>query len=431
MKDTTARKSGLHESIRLITVLLFFLFLTPGLLLPPRRPGFPDSRAYYLAYALICLIFLGMELTEYLRWSYRYKKTLQPRIFFFIRLGLILLPVLLYLLKITTPEFFWHLHASQLFILMSLLPFYAYFAFPRKVSLAFLIVSVLLSLSYELLVKGAGDWEVVKLGFLMYRTLTYVIFYALAWLLDRQKKDSEENRQLMEELRASESRLREYAGRIAHTVALEERTRIARDIHDSLGHSLTAIKIQLTKAIAYADVDREEADRAVKAAKATADDAMSDIRDSLKGLNGKEAVISLKDSLPLLVQRLEENGIEVDYTFEGSERDYNYSVLMGLYRFVQEGVTNILKHASPGRVKLTVTFGQEEGMITLADDGRGFTMNEKHLWSEEADHYGLMGLVRRIELVRGRMTVQSSPGGGTVLSASVPRDPVSLLGEKK
>ncbi len=430
--DTLGKKTGLSEGIRLISVLLFFLFLIPGLLLPPKRPySSTGNLLYYLNNGFLCLLFIGLEFMEYFRWSYRYGTRRIRRVFFLIRFLAILIPPVLFLSLYPADDFFWHFHLNMSLMFLGLLPFYAYFAFPRRISLIFLIIASLIPLGYEVFLKGMGEWDLTKLGFMMYRTLTFVFFYVLAWLLDRQNRSLEENRQLLEELRESESRLREYAGRIAHTVALEERTRIARDIHDSLGHSLTAIKIQLTKAIAYAPVDRDESDRAVKAAKATADDAMSDVRESLKGLNGRESIISLKDAFPLFVNRLRENGIEVTYTLTGEERDYNYSVLMGLYRFVQEGVTNILKHASPGQVILTASFGPEEGEVCLSDDGKGFVLDEKTLWNDETDHYGLKGLIRRIELVRGRMTVESAPGKGTTLCAVVPRDPVSLLGEGK
>ena len=313
---------------------------------------------------------------------------------------------------------------SHLFMLLSLFPFYAYFALPRPVGFGILTVCIAAPLVQQLVISGGKPWDSTSVGFLTYRILTVIFFYGLAWLLDAEKKRSEENRRLLRRLRASDSRLREYADRVAGTVALEERTRLARDIHDSLGHALTAIKIQLSKAVAYHDVDLDESFAAVNAARETADDAMKDIRESLGRLNGEAAAITLAEGLPRLVNRLDDSGVEVQYRYQGSEEGYNYSVLMGLYRFVQEGVTNILKHASASRASLIVEFGPAEATAELNDNGTGFNPAEPES-DPVTDHYGLRGLRRRLELVRGTMEVVSKPGEGTRLFARVPKDPVA------
>ena len=108
-----------------------------------------------------------------------------------------------------------------------------------------------------------------QLGFLVFRTVGIVFFYLLAWFWDTERRRSQENRRLLTELHASQRQLRQYASDLGKTVALEEGTRLARDIHDNIGHALTAIGIQLTKALAYFDVEAEQSRQAVIAAHTT------------------------------------------------------------------------------------------------------------------------------------------------------------------
>lgn len=415
------------ESIRLTTITLFLMFISPVLVIPHKmQEGSSLPLFFFVVYFFVCLLFMGMEIFEYVQWSYNLPRRASPKGLFFLRLALILLPTLVVALRESVVTKDWMEHFSRVFMLIGILPFYAYFAFPRRVSLSILISLLSFSLFFDFVLLGRGFTSVFEITFPIYRTLTYLFLYALAWLLERQQQSSRENKKLLSELRASENQLREYAGRIAQTVALEERTRLAQDIHDSLGHSLTVVKIQQSKALAYLKVDLDESERALLAAKVSAEDAMSDIRASLKRLNGGEAVLSLKESLPDFVKMLKENELTVVYDYSGDEKGYNYSVLMGLYRLIQEGITNVLKHADAGAVRIKADFGSDEATLELADDGKGFVLGEDYLADKESEQYGLKGLVRRMELVNGHLEISSEPGEGTTLKARVPRNPLAV-----
>ncbi len=381
---------------------------------------------------LISILYLALEIFEYTHRSYHFKDTALSRLLFGLRLLILAipyigLPLVNRFIGPVGSKYIQFAMPSQTFMLLSLIPFYAHFAFSRSLSLFILILSLAIPIGFEFIARDTSHWDTNVLGFLTYRTLAILFFYVLAGLLSAERKKSEENKRLMERLKASEARLREYADRVAHTVALEERTRLARDIHDSLGHALTAIKIQLSKAEAYRDVDADESMTAVKAARTTAEDAMKDIRESLGRINGVDAAVSLATGLPRLVKLLEDGGLQVEYRYTGSEDGYNYSVLMGLFRFVQEGVTNILKHAEASKASLIVELGPTEARVELTDDGIGFSVPEEDSEKKQSG-YGLRGLRGRLELVRGVMTIASKPGEGTSLCAVAPRDPVALIG---
>ncbi|MDC7126057.1 MAG: sensor histidine kinase [Spirochaetales bacterium] len=423
-----------NDSIRLISISMFIIFLLPGIMVPHFiRENARTMIIYYSLYSTVFFLIMGLEFIEFFKFSYRYETLFIPRIFFLIRTIVVISPIFFVLFNYIDygsldkiSKFVIH----QMTFLLSILPFYAYYAFSRKTSIIFLVLISLVAIFSD--IKPLEDLisDITFLSFLMYRLFTYVLLYALAWLLDKEKKHMDENKTLMDKLVTSEARSRNYAERVAHTVALEERTRIARDIHDSLGHSLTAIKIMLAKAEAYINIDEKETIKAIKAAKGSADDAIRDVRISLKNLNGQELSGNIRTSLIQFIKSLEENEIEVSYKITGNEEDFNYSVLLSLYRFVQEGITNILKHASAKHVYLDIDFKKNDAKFVLMDDGKGFNFTPEMLTEDESDHYGLNGLFRRIELVRGSLTVNSTPGKGTKLTAYVPKNPLEIMEER-
>ena len=417
-----------QDAIRLIIVLLYFLFLLPGILVGNKYRGtdFASSIGFTTILSVGAL-FLLLELLEFFRWSYEYDTPLIPRVLFFLRLVLLTIPVSITL--IYTGSVAESHGLSLILVYAGLMPYYAYYAFPKAISLPLLIAVVVLPPLTTTPPPPPEGVDGNLLGIIMYRTLSVIFFYLLAWLTDMERRRDRENRLLVKKLTESESRIRDFAERVGQVVALEERTRLARDIHDSLGHALTAIKIQLSKAEAYQSVNPDESAAAVKAAKETADDAMKDIRESLGRLNGDGAAVSLAEALPVLAKRMEDAGLEVEYTYSGSEDGYNYSVLMGLYRCAQEGVTNILKHSRADRAVLKLELGPELAVLEIGDDGVGFEVGQKSESDGGTGRYGLRGLRHRLELVRGIFTVKSVSGEGTRLIASVPRDPVKIIGE--
>ena len=182
----------------------------------------------------------------------------------------------------------------------------------------------------------------------------------------------------------------------------------------------------MNKAAAYADIDTSETKAAVEEARKTAAYATKDIRASLDILNSHERISSVADAVPGLLKPLRERDILVSSRILGSEKDYNHMVLLGIYRLIQEGVTNILRHSEANNVKLNIHFGEHFADASLKDDGVGFD-SDAH--SGKDDHYGLTGLQRRLEMAGGHLDIVSEPGGGCELKVRLMKDPVRLSGE--
>jgi signal transduction histidine kinase len=363
---------------------------------------------------------------EYRIWRYTYSTPVVPRTLFVVRVGLVVAAFAISSIISDGSGF-----SPALSSFIPLLAFYAGSVWGVKSGLALLIAFVVIPL-----LKLPGIFrhpeppgpEIV--GFLVFRLALVVIFFLLAWYLRSEQEQRAENRRLVRELEDSRETIRRYAEQVGLTVALEERTRLAREIHDSIGHALTAITIQLTKAQRYQSIDAEESGRAVAAAQETAREAMDDVRRSIGSLNGADPGIAVSDGIRRFARDLESAEIDVHVDVNGEEHGFNYAVLIGIYRFAQEAITNVLKHSSAKTVWITARFGDDEAEVSVRDDGVGFDPEELPAF-HEAHHVGLRGLRNRLELVRGQLEIESRRGGGTTITARVPRNPLTLIGGQK
>ena len=241
--------------------------------------------------------------------------------------------------------------------------------------------------------------------------------FLLARALARDAEDQVKLETLHASLETSHRELRASTERIAEFAATEERNRLARDIHDSLGHHLAAINIQLQKASAYKERDPERAGDAVKQAQRTVQDALKDVRESVGSLR-KSAPFSFEDALDGLLARMQHGSLKVNLHQTGDSRRYSNLVLMTLYRVIQEGMTNVHKHADASEVCLALDFGPDQVRLNLSDNGSGFDVTD---WqAKQASGFGLVGLQERLGLVGGKLTLRSW-AQATTLTATIPK----------
>jgi signal transduction histidine kinase len=399
-----------EKLIRLAVVVPYYLFNLPlfvHLLFPNESEPLRSGAEMYLIWMLIAclLVYLVLELVEFLAFGYKKQGRWMTLALTGIRLAAWILSVIVSFLLPEIPVY------------DLLIPFFVlslYFVFPVRISFPIMLAST----GYAVLMFFLREAPVLtKFSYFMLipRILNIFILYAFAYFWENTRKRREENEALVKRLHA-------FADGVGRQVALDERTRLALDIHDNLGHSMTVIQIQLNKAEAFFDRDPEGARSSIVYARDAAREAMTEIRQSLDTLNNPGGGFFLKGELSRLIQPLEKNGLAVRFEFRGGQEGYNYAVLLAVFRMVQEGVTNILKHAAARSAGIFIDMGSESGTARVEDDGIGIPGGK-----DPPAGYGLTGLANRLTLVQGRFNVTPRPGGGTILAAEFPRDPVKII----
>jgi signal transduction histidine kinase len=281
-----------------------------------------------------------------------------------------------------------------------------------------------------------ADWYLnrfaVLLAFLFVCGVVFVVVMARAILLEkdfrlREQASRVQAEGLLAQVEQAHRQLQVYSNRVAALATTEERNRVAREIHDSLGHALMAINVQLEKALVYHDSHPQEALQAMRDAKSVAKDALQDVRRSVRALRSEQEAFSCARAVELLVERLRASSLVVDFVLSGNEETFSRQALMTLYRVAQEAFTNIQKHAQASCVQVSLHFAGEEASLRICDDGCGF---DAAAWMQQSERleegYGLRGMRERLTLVGGSFHLQSQPGRGTQLSVTVPGTGMAL-----
>jgi signal transduction histidine kinase len=212
-------------------------------------------------------------------------------------------------------------------------------------------------------------------------------------------------------------RLREYANRIEQNAILEERNRLAREIHDGLGHYLTAVNIQLKAAQAILTQDPEEAARAVNKAQVLTEEALADVRRSVSALRTDQPV-SQKASqvVRILADSTSSDQLAVTCTQSGEEPDLPPHLVFTLYRIAQEALTNVQKHSGATQASIGLDYQTDRLILTIADNGSGMDPSDQ----PAGEHFGLVGLRERVRLMGGETSILTSPGRGVTLRVDIP-----------
>ena len=272
------------------------------------------------------------------------------------------------------------------------------------------------------------------LGALLVITFLMAVIMATSRVVVMERAGRTRAAQLLADLHDAYSRLADYSQQVL--AAMRERNSLARDIHDGLGHYLTTASVQLEKALAYRSINQEVADRAVADSQRLVSEALREVRDTVGALKTTESR-SLIPALDDLAIRLESTGIEVQIRVEGAEEGYTKQALSALFRAAQEGITNIQKHAGARHVWLRLQLGEQEALLDLGDDGRGFdtrTTDDRRQTTDDTQTgtrgrgYGLQSMGERLELVGGSLYVTSHPGQGTHLHIRVPKASPGIAG---
>jgi signal transduction histidine kinase len=220
---------------------------------------------------------------------------------------------------------------------------------------------------------------------------------------------------LLRDLRSAHDELRRHAGEVKELTVAHERARMAREMHDSLGHHLTVITVGLENAERFRRERPEQAWQEVHDAKELTREALLDARrwvHAMRPLRMEQRLIA--EALAALAESFGGTGVNVLFAVQGAAHRLDDDVELVLYRVLQEGLTNTLRHSGARQVRVSVTFGDDSVTLAIADDGGGSPAAP----SERG--FGLASLAERARTVGGTLTEEKGDAGGFTLRVELP-----------
>ncbi len=240
-------------------------------------------------------------------------------------------------------------------------------------------------------------------------TLAVMVFAAVVTELVLREKRARE------ELAEAHERLRDHAAQAEQLATTQERNRLARDIHDGLGHHLTVVQMMLQAARAViGTADTARVDGMLAKAQDQSREALAEVRRSVSALREPRSE-PLADALRALADETSAAGVPTGFEVKGTARDTRADVEESLFRAAQEGLTNVRKHARAEAAKVVLDYGADRVRLEIRDDGLGLAGD-----SPPGNGFGLVGLRERMAGLGGRVSVDSAEGHGLTLTVEVP-----------
>ena len=251
--------------------------------------------------------------------------------------------------------------------------------------------------------SGVGNFVVAS--------IIFAIVWTIAFGVGRKSVEADEARERA--FRAE--REREERARAA---VAEERARIARELHDVVGHSVSVMTVQASGVRRLLRPDQEREREALLVVERTGREALAEMRRMVGVLRRPEEAPALApqpslDHLSRLVDQAREAGLPVELRIEGEAIQLPAGVDLTAYRLVQEGLTNVVKHAQATRAEVFVNYGDGYLEVTVKDDGKG-------LGNGDGGGHGLVGMRERVSVYGGELDAGPQPGGGYRLRAKLP-----------
>jgi two-component system sensor histidine kinase UhpB len=232
---------------------------------------------------------------------------------------------------------------------------------------------------------------------------------------------------LISQLEASNLQLRLLSER-AITAQEDERKRIARSLHDDTGQSLSTLIINLERLEHHLPAENSEMQSRLQSIRQMAQESLECLRSIIYDL--RPAILDDLGLLPAIrwyaQTNLEKSGIQVELNFPAESPDLPQPLTTTLFRITQEAVNNIIRHSQAK--KASITLGFQDSLITLQvrDDGFGFNPVQMSQEAVHLQHWGLVGIQERLELVGGKLAISSDPSQGTTLTVTVPLPQVEV-----
>jgi signal transduction histidine kinase len=250
-----------------------------------------------------------------------------------------------------------------------------------------------------------------QIGEVIFVSLIFAIVWTIGFTLGRKSVEADEAKE-----RAARAELeREEQARLA---VADERARIARELHDVVGHSVSVMTVQASGVRRMLRPDQEREREALLIVERTGREALAEMRRMVGVLRRPEEGPALApqptlEHLDRLVAQAREAGLPVELRIEGEAITLPAGIDLTAYRLVQEGLTNAIKHAQAKRAEVVVHYGDGQIEVMVRDDGKG-------VGNGAGGGHGLVGMRERVSVYGGELDAGPQPGGGYRLRAKLP-----------
>jgi signal transduction histidine kinase len=250
---------------------------------------------------------------------------------------------------------------------------------------------------------------------------TYVAGCLIIGLYGRASRNAETARARSEELRAeleaANRRLHAYAERAEEAAAEQERSHLARDLHDAATQTVFSMNLTAETARIALKESPDKVEGLIDRLQELARDALAEMRTLVRELRPSSVVDEglVKSLERLAALRERRDGIRVTLVVRGQEEG-GVEVKETIFRTAREALNNIAKHAGVKESRLDLSFGSEDIALLVQDAGRGFDPSA----ARQAESYGLLAMQERVEALGGTLKVRSAPGAGTEIEARFP-----------
>jgi signal transduction histidine kinase len=255
--------------------------------------------------------------------------------------------------------------------------------------------------------------SVVSTTLLFVPAILFVVAFTEARLNERDARQEAEK--LTIELEDANRQLTAYAVQAEEVATVQERNRLAREIHDNVGHYLTIVNVQIEAARVVMAEKPDKAQDALEKAQRLTKEGLTAVRQSVAALRESPTDgRSLIDAIESLAVETRSSGLVVEFVVEGKQRPLDAQPKLTLYRVTQEALTNVRKHAHASRVDIVLDYvNLHQVKLSVQDNGVG--VNDTH-----QNGFGLIGMRERIQLLGGELKIETEPGKGFLLETAVP-----------
>ncbi len=245
-------------------------------------------------------------------------------------------------------------------------------------------------------------FNVSNVSQLVFFLIIDILILTVALFAQHNRQEKEKKDVLYKELLDVHKKLKEYTGEVNRLSIVEERNRIARDIHDSLGHNMTALIMQLQMAEHYFETEPLKSQELLFNSIKTARDSLADIREVVETLRDTEVFSSADKAIKAMTEEFsEKTGIETEINIIGKAAG-NPEASEAIYHIVQECLTNAARHGSAAKIWLELNYKENSLIFSIRDNGTG---------SENfTEGFGMKGIRERVNALNGRVEFKSDNG---------------------